>query len=200
MTPPRSPVQVIARLAAVALWLLAYGSTILGLSLLLASVSGLVYPVLWHWLVLATCAAIGIAWIGALVVAWGAHRLRPSGRPSAAWLPMPALVAGCIALIVTGVPGQVCFDLSRPDLEAAAARAQAGQRVDPGRIGLTPVNRIKANPDGTTQFWVDEMGSWLTVCGLAYNPQEIPDVSHELGRDWLFATPIASGWYMFCED
>jgi len=112
---------------------------------------------------------------------------------------MPALVIACIALIANEVPASVRFDLSRPALERAAARAQAGEQVAPGEIGLIPVSGLKVIPGGTTLFFVSDASGLTFDCGYAYNPRQKPDVTAE-PNDSLSESPLANGWWVFCEN
>jgi hypothetical protein len=112
---------------------------------------------------------------------------------------MPALALACIALIANEVPSSIWFNQSRPALEQAANRAQAGEQVGNRVIGLMPVGEVKANSDGTTLFFLDESDLLFSECGLAYKANGTPDVSNE-PYDSLGDEPLAPGWWVFCEN
>jgi hypothetical protein len=114
-------------------------------------------------------------------------------RTRAGWLGMAALGFSLLALIVLDVPTAARFDLSRPALDQAAARAEAGDRVDPGWIGLMPVESIRRQTDGTIVFVVTQFRLGGGSCGLAHNGQREPSAA-DRGRR------MADGWWIWCDE
>jgi hypothetical protein len=76
--------------------------------------------------------------------------------------------------------------------------------MEPGFIGLTPIDEVQLLRDGTTLFFVSDAISLVSECGFAYNPLRTPDVN-EIPNDgepnsYLSDSPFASGWWLFCEN
>lgn len=96
--------------------------------------------------------------------------------------------------MLTGVPLQVRFELSRPALEQAAADSASGQPAGPGWIGLIPVDSVET-VDGVTLFIVPGTGGFLaSPCGLAYAGGQRPNLGYRLQGE------IANGWWVWCDN
>jgi len=175
------------------LWPLFYAATFAALGV---GLNGASLPV-WNYVPIVLsflwCLTIAAIWSVAFGVAERRARTGMSKPARARWLGIPILGVACLALIITGLPGTVRFQLSRGALEQAAVRAGPGQYVAPGWIGLEPIERITSQPDGTVFFQVPHPGN-LGTCGLAYNPRHQPNLENlELG------TRLADGWWTWCE-
>jgi hypothetical protein len=137
---------------------------------------------------------IGLIWMIFFTLAARETRLRMSRRTWARWLGIPDLGFSCLALMLTGLPLQVRFELSRPALEQAAARFASGQTVGPGWIGLIPIDSVETM-DGATLFVVPGTGGFLaSPCGLAYAGGQRPDLGSRLYGE------IADGWWVWRES
>jgi hypothetical protein len=175
------------------LWPLFYAATVVALGVGLNGASLPVWDVdpLFYsfWL----CIAIGLTWSVAFGVAERRAWAGMSKPSRARWLGIPILGLACLALILTGLPGTVRFQLSRGALEQAAVRAGPGQYSAPGWIGLEPIEEVWSQADGTVIFQIPHAG-YLGSCGLAYNPQRQP--SHE---GYELGDQVADGWWTWCE-
>lgn len=129
----------------------------------------------------------GICFIAAALNA----RTRMSKPALARWLGIPALGLVCLALMLSGVPATVRFELSRSALDQAAARVEAGETVEPGWIGLIPIDSVEV--DGTeTYLWVAGSGGF-GQCMLVH--------ARDTARpDWGGAHDLGGNWWLACED
>jgi hypothetical protein len=122
---------------------------------------------------------IVVSWLIGLATTCLLAHARPGRRAIVSWMAMPALALACAVLIWQNVPASVPFDVSEPALMQAADRAQAGQPVQTGSIGLIDVYSVKAIPDGTTLFFLRDADAFIESCGIAYNPRRTPDLSSD---------------------
>jgi hypothetical protein len=93
----------------------------------------------------------GLVWTSLFFLAAVETRLRMSRRAWARWFSAPAIALTCVALIVSGLPTTVRFDLSKPALEQAV-RTYDGERVDAGWVGLFDMADVGKGPTNATLF------------------------------------------------
>ena len=94
-------------------------------------------------------------------------------------------------------------EMSKTALESAANRAQSGAQVAPGFIGLTPIDKVDPQPDGSTLLYVSDARTLLTPCGLVYNPHGVPNVEsfHDSAGGYSVSdSSFATNWWLFCEN
>jgi hypothetical protein len=135
--------------------------------------------------------AIAVIWGVCFVAAAVNTPVRMSRRALARWLGIPALGFVGLALMLSGIPMTVRFELSRAALDQAAARAAVGHTVDPGWIGLIPVDWV-SQEGGEAYFFVAGSG-WFGPCALV----------HEQGSSkptWPQIQDFGGGWWLSCED
>jgi hypothetical protein len=154
----------------------------------------LVDVITYGWLFL-----IGASWVARRCYLATKGRLRLWSVSLAPCLIAVALTAGTGTLEAIGLPAAGRFDLSRSSLEQSAARARAGVAVSPGYIGLTPVDRVVQDEDGTTLFFVSDAGGILQKCGLAFNAAARPNLE-DRGSGSIGAYRPNEGWWLFCQD
>jgi hypothetical protein len=109
---------------------------------------------------------IGLVWLGGFWAAVVETHLRLSRRTWARWVAIPLMCFTTLALVNSGVPMYADIQLSKPALEQAAARAEAGQPHGAGWIGFVWVHDVRVS-GGATLFLVTQ-GDWSVGCGLAY--------------------------------
>jgi hypothetical protein len=134
--------------------------------------------------------AIAVIWGVCFVAAAVNTPVRMSRRALARWLGIPALGFVGLALMLSGIPMTVRFELSRAALDQAAARAAAGQTVDPGWVGLIPVDSV-SQEGGEAYFFVAGTGLF-GPCALV----------HEQGSSkptWPQIQDFGRGWWLSCE-
>jgi hypothetical protein len=137
--------------------------------------------------------AVTLIWAIEFGLALG-RKARISQLEMTRWVAFPLVAAVCLAMVALDVPRTIRFNLSRAELEAAAAKTNGDSL--PGWIGLMPVDGIWRDPDGTTTFWLTGDQSLIGYpCGLTYAPRgEPPQHGGQLGRK------IADGWWVWCEN
>jgi hypothetical protein len=106
---------------------------------------------------------LAFVWFVGFIIAANDTRLQIPGRTWARWAGIPALGVLFVGLASTNVPVALRFDLSRSQLDQAAASARSGNAPGPGWIGLVPVDAVQAYPDGVVVVEVSAAGG----CGFA---------------------------------
>lgn len=137
--------------------------------------------------------AIGLTWVLCFSITAFRARLHITPTGWMRWLGIPILGTLFVVLVAMDVPLRVRFELSRPALEQAEARVEAGETIQPGWIGLYPIERIDRLPNGA-RFLVSGSG-FLDPCGFAYNRGERPPV---LGEDSYYE--LVGGWWVWRES
>jgi hypothetical protein len=143
------------------------------------------------FVVLLTVWAFGLPlWLG-LPVGWTMlfaidlvrSRLRLSPMNWARWMALPAMGILCVALALTGAPFLMRFDLSRTALDEAAARSRAGERIDPGWIGLFQFDAVWEQ--GNDIYFGGYATTFFDPCYLVHSPEGEPSgVVSDLGGGW----------------
>jgi hypothetical protein len=109
---------------------------------------------------------IGLVWFAGFWASVVETHLRLSRRTWARWLGIPLMCFTTLALVNSGAPMYADVQLSKPALEQAAARAEAGQHYEAGWIGFVWVHDVRIS-NGATLFLLTQ-GDWSEGCGLAY--------------------------------
>jgi hypothetical protein len=134
---------------------------------------------------------IGLVWAIAFGLVALNTRLLVSRREWARWASPPAIFFFAVALMLSGVPGVARFELSRGQLDQAAASAQAGNRVGSGWIGLINVYDVRVFGD-TTYFDTSTpaSGEGCAFVKFAGSPSNwSPDAAwnpHTFGGGWWY--------------
>jgi hypothetical protein len=117
----------------------------------------------------------------------------------ARWLGIPALVLLTWGLVQSDLPMAVRFELSRSQLEQAAARAERGMQAEAGWVGLIRVEAVRVT-NGTTVFVLNGNERGVSGgCGLAYAAGRDPGLGSWRVQPWL-VTDYGHGWQYWCND
>jgi hypothetical protein len=109
-----------------------------------------------------------VSWAVGFVVSAIVRRLRLGRAGWARWLGIPMMGALAFALACSPLPLWARFQASRSAFEDAVVRIQAGQSVEPGRIGLYEVSSVSVD-DGDVWFEVRD-ACLPSSCGFVYVP------------------------------
>jgi hypothetical protein len=137
---------------------------------------------------------IGVVWLIAFIIAANDTRLKISRVAWARWAGPPVAFFLAVTLMMSGLPGTVRFEYSRPALEQAATNAQAGAHYGDGWIGLTLVHDVRVN-GAVTLFLMDS--DWSGGCTLAYSPADNADLDTWRSNSWQ-VTDYGHGWWYGC--
>ena len=156
-----------------------------------------------EWAVYAVLLFAAIGWFVWFTLILVARWVRPFSLLAVPWFAMLAIVIVTIVMVVDEVPATFRFEMSKTALESAANRAQSGAQVAPGFIGLTPIDKVDPQPDGSTLLYVSDARTLLTPCGLVYNPHGVPNVEsfHDSAGGYSVSdSSFATNWWLFCEN
>ena len=148
------------------------------------------------WIAILAGLNIGFVWIVLLIVAAQDTRLRFDRRTWARWAGQPAIFFIAIVLMTSGVPAAIRFDMSRPQLEQAAARAQAGSIANPGFVGLMQVYRTTT--DGDMTLFEISASDRSNGCALVYAASNSTRLSNWLDSAWSIKQ-YGHGWWYGCQ-
>jgi hypothetical protein len=142
---------------------------------------------------------VGLVWIICFALTASETRLRMPAGAWARWLCIPAMALLTWALVQSDLPVTARFEVSRGQLEQAAARAETGAQVEAGWVGLIHVQAVRVT-NGTTVFVL--FGDEREVsggCGLAYADGRDPGLSAWAIQPWL-VEDYGHGWRYWCND
>jgi hypothetical protein len=133
---------------------------------------------------------VAAVWVLCFLAAALNTRVRMSRRALARWLGIPVLGAICLALMLSGIPATVRFELSRAELDKAAARAESGQSVEPGWIGLIPIDSIESQ--GSETWFVVPGSGGFGPCALVHQAGTAQTVGRSVQN-------FGGGWWLACD-
>jgi hypothetical protein len=138
---------------------------------------------------------IGFVWMVAFIIGSQDTRLIFSRRAWARWTLPPAIFFISVALMMSGVPADARFELSKPAFDQAAVNARAGTSYGPGWIGLINVEDVRLDGDATF-FDVSEPDSGYS-CVYANFPSQTDAVNSWL-RNTYKLHGYGGGWWYGC--
>ncbi len=149
----------------------------------------------WITVVLLSC-LLALVWAVRLLTFLLALTRGRSAGSALAWLPAPAVGLVVLVLVVTGVPLQARWTISRPAFDAVVEQHLRGvEQVPerPGRLGLYRIDRVD-DVDGALLFFEGEIGA-LGASGFAHVPEgPRPDLFVDSAGPLRFE-PRGGPWY-----
>jgi hypothetical protein len=137
---------------------------------------------------------MALIWIVAFIICAGESRLSVGKKAWARWIGIPMLGVLFVGLVSANVPTSLRFQMSRADLDRAAASARAGNVPSAGWIGLLPVDEVVVSDGGAVTFRT----SGNSRCGLVSVPGRM-QTWQQAGDTGYVIDQLSTNWWTWCE-